>query len=273
MTTEFVIKKFESVEVFFMEDGYINATKIAKQFGKRPETWLKTEPCQELMTELLITLHGVIEQNQLVIVKRGAPETGGGTWLHPKLAIHFAYWLSPKFAVWVGEQIEIIIRRINYYQQRPYFPVELHPILHFPVVGRREDTSMKQTRNTYTSVLDTLGFAAAVYKRCLTNNVSRILIGMTVKPFRRLHGIPAGSRRRTRLYYDSDLRRTMDEIEDIACQRLLQDFTTTSGSTLEIDFEEIEKIVYDIARTVYLYVQVRGVDLLEHLPQQELELF
>lgn len=262
MTTEFVIKKFENVEVFFMEDGYINATKVAKNFSKRPETWLKTEQVQELMSEISITLHGVIEQNQLVIVKRGSPNTGGGTWIHPKLAIHFAYWLSPKFAVWVGEQIETIIRRINYHQQRPNFPVELHPILHFPVVGRREDVLMKRTRNTYTSVLDDLGFAAAAYKRCLTNNVSRILIGMPVKPFRRLHGIPAGSGRRTRLYYDSDLRRTMDEIEDIACQRLLQERPT--------DFEVIERIVYDIARTVYQYVQVRGVNLLEHIPESEL---
>ena len=159
----------------------------------------------------------------------------------------------------------MIIRRINYHQQRPSFPVELHPILHFPVVGRREDVLMKRTRNTYTSVLDSLGFAAAAYKRCLTNNVSRILIGMPIKPFRRLHGIPAGSHRRTRLFYDSDLRRTMDEIEDIACQRLLQEQLT--------DFEDIEKVVYDIARTVHQYVQVRGVDLLEHVPQQELEMF
>ena len=54
----------------------------------------------------------------------------------------------------------------------------------------------------------------------------------------------------------------MDEIEDIACQRLLQDRPT--------DFEVIERIVYDIARTVYQYVQVRGVNLLEHLPESEL---
>ena len=34
--------------------------------------------------------------------KRGQ---GGGTWLHPKLAVRFAQWLDPKFAVWCDMQI------------------------------------------------------------------------------------------------------------------------------------------------------------------------
>ncbi|PSJ79956.1 hypothetical protein C7N83_09155 [Neisseria iguanae] len=49
------------------------------------------------------------KKNQLVIVKKGAPATGGGTWLHPKLAIDFARWLNPHFAVWCDEQIEKIL--------------------------------------------------------------------------------------------------------------------------------------------------------------------
>ena len=49
----------------------------------------------------------VLKENQLVIVKHGG--NNRGTWLHPKLAIHFARWLDPKFAVWCDEQIEHII--------------------------------------------------------------------------------------------------------------------------------------------------------------------
>ncbi|OAM32416.1 hypothetical protein A7P96_02000 [Eikenella sp. NML03-A-027] len=40
-------------------------------------------------------------------MKRGGIEQG--TWLHPKLAVHFARWLDPKFAVWCDEQIEQIL--------------------------------------------------------------------------------------------------------------------------------------------------------------------
>lgn len=50
------------------------------------------------------------DENQLVIVKKGNSKNfTQGTWLHPKLAIHFARWLDPKFAVWCDEQIEALL--------------------------------------------------------------------------------------------------------------------------------------------------------------------
>ena len=50
------------------------------------------------------------EENQIVIVKKGNSKNfTQGTWLHSKLAIHFARWLNPKFAVWCDEQIEILL--------------------------------------------------------------------------------------------------------------------------------------------------------------------
>lgn len=47
------------------------------------------------------------EQNQLVITKQGGVEQG--TWLHPKLGVYFARWLSADFAVWADEQIALIL--------------------------------------------------------------------------------------------------------------------------------------------------------------------
>lgn len=46
----------------------------------------------------------------LVVTKRGAPTNGGGTWLHPKLAVMFARWLDAKFAVWCDLQIGALLR-------------------------------------------------------------------------------------------------------------------------------------------------------------------
>ena len=104
---------FNHTAVFFRNDGYLNATSIAKHFGKRPETYLKTDSTQQyiaaLSEHLSITLKSVIDKNQLVIIKKGSSCNGGGTWLHPKLAVDFARWLDPKFAVWCDEQIEHII--------------------------------------------------------------------------------------------------------------------------------------------------------------------
>ena len=106
-----LIKSFSGVAVSFNQDGYLNASAIAKHFGKRVPDFLKTEQNQEqisaLAEHLSKTKKIVLEENQLVIVKHGG--NARGTWLHPKLAIHFARWLDPRFAVWCDEQIEHIL--------------------------------------------------------------------------------------------------------------------------------------------------------------------
>ena len=108
-----VIKSFGDIAVSFRNDGFLNASAIAAHFGKRVPDFLKTEQNQEyisaLAEHLSKTLKIVFDKNQLVIVKKGSPANGGGTWLHPKLAIHFARWLDPRFAVWCDEQIEQIL--------------------------------------------------------------------------------------------------------------------------------------------------------------------
>ena len=35
---------------------------------------------------------------------------GGGTWLHPKLAVSFARWLDLKFAIWADLHIDALLR-------------------------------------------------------------------------------------------------------------------------------------------------------------------
>lgn len=102
---------FDSVTVSFNNNGYLNASAIAKHFGKRVPDFIKTEQNQEyiaaLAEHLSKTKKIVLDRNQLVIVKHGGNQSG--TWLHPKLAIHFARWLDPRFAVWCDEQIGHIL--------------------------------------------------------------------------------------------------------------------------------------------------------------------
>lgn len=102
---------FGNIAVSFREDGYLNATQIASHFGKQARDYLKTEQTQQYITALAeflsVKTKILTKENQVVIVKRGGSEQG--TWLHPKLAIHFARWLDPKFAVWCDEQIEALL--------------------------------------------------------------------------------------------------------------------------------------------------------------------
>jgi len=102
--------------VSFQENGYLNATAIAEQYDKRVGNYLRNERTQEYITALTERLFNpetrnrATAENQLVIIKKGGNDKKSqGTWLHPKLAVDFARWLNPKFAVWCDEQIEALL--------------------------------------------------------------------------------------------------------------------------------------------------------------------
>ena len=263
MSQELMIKQFDGSNIFFMEDGWFNATSAAKVFGKRPSHWLELDEAKDYMIHLSnqVPSQPSLQQNQLVITRKGSPENGGGTWLHPKLAIPFARWLSVKFAVWCDSQIELIIKSGISDSIRDPFPVLVHPVYGFPIVSMLEDNIHKTVRNTYIETLNRLGFNAPIYKQTLTNNVSRILIGMPIKPFRRLFGIHAGSRVRTRLFMDSNLRRATSEIEETSCFMVNRDRSIVS-------FEQVEHVVYQVAQMVYQRSLSRGLTLAENVPEE-----
>jgi len=102
---------FGNFPVSFQNNGYLNATVVAAHFNRRVGNYLKSERTQEyiaaLAEKLSVTPKRATEDNQIVIIKQGGTEQG--TWLHPKLAVDFARWLDPKFAVWCDEQIEQIL--------------------------------------------------------------------------------------------------------------------------------------------------------------------
>ncbi len=77
------------------DEIYFNATELAKMFGKYPKDYLKTAPTKEYIE--FLCLRWDLSPNEIVKVKRGGKYQG--TWMHHKLALDFARWLSPKFAV------------------------------------------------------------------------------------------------------------------------------------------------------------------------------
>lgn len=115
---EQVSKAVESAIVTFNYEGspvsfsngdgvMVNATEMAKSFGKRPDDYLKTKQAKEFVAELSITKKIVIDD--LVQVRVGSPENGGGTWMHEDVALVFAQWLSPKFYIWCNDRIKELL--------------------------------------------------------------------------------------------------------------------------------------------------------------------
>lgn len=111
MNTSLIIRTYEAeglqIQVPFTDEGYFSATEVAQAFGKRPNDWLVLPETQYYLNQLPDFL--VIEKN-LVITKTGPMAAGGGTWLHPKLAVIFARWLDIRFAIWCDLQIEGLLR-------------------------------------------------------------------------------------------------------------------------------------------------------------------
>lgn len=83
-------------------DGYINATELCKAAGKRWHNYLRNETSGHFLRALSAkTRISVMELNQEVRNENGVPST----WVHPKVAIHLAQWLSADFAVQVSEWV------------------------------------------------------------------------------------------------------------------------------------------------------------------------
>lgn len=101
--TAIITRTYQDHAIAYQGDGWFNATQAAAKFGKSPYEWQRL-PDTVAYVSALERKYGKIPYSKS---KRGA---GGGTWLHPKLAVRFAQWLDVDFAVWCDEQIDSIMR-------------------------------------------------------------------------------------------------------------------------------------------------------------------
>nr|DAV06605.1 MAG TPA: KilA protein [Caudoviricetes sp.] len=88
------------------ENRMVNATQMAKPFGKRVQHFLSTEQTKEFMNVLSQSRN--LGFDKLVIISKGG--RSAGTWLHEDLAIVFAQWLSPEFYLWCNDRIKELLR-------------------------------------------------------------------------------------------------------------------------------------------------------------------
>jgi hypothetical protein len=89
-------------------DGFADATAMCQANGKRWNHYQENERTTAYLQALAASLG--IPADQLVITTTTGPNHLRGTWVHPRLAVDLARWLSPQFAVWMDgwflEQLE-----------------------------------------------------------------------------------------------------------------------------------------------------------------------
>ena len=77
-------------------DGYVNATAMCKANGKQWSKYRESDRCQTHLDALAETSE--IRMFDLIESRQGQ---GGGTWVHPQVAVDLARWISAPFAVWM----------------------------------------------------------------------------------------------------------------------------------------------------------------------------
>ncbi len=89
----------------------INATEMAKPFGKQPADFLKLKSTKEFIQVLenQRSENSLSADGQVLKVVNGGFDFG--TWMHEDLATYFAMWLAPAFGLWV-------VQTINEYMQK-----------------------------------------------------------------------------------------------------------------------------------------------------------
>lgn len=87
-------------------DVMVNATEMAKNFGKRPADFLQNQQTQNYIQEYTVTRKTVTAD--LVKVIQGG--TNQGTWMHEDLALEFSRWLSPSFSIWCNDRIKELLK-------------------------------------------------------------------------------------------------------------------------------------------------------------------
>jgi len=110
-----VVFNYEGMPVTFNngDDVMVNATEMAKGFGKKVAHWLENDSTSDFL-QVLGNQKGRnfdTSDTQLVKIVMGSPANGGGTWMHEDVAMEFARWLDPMFAIWCNAKIkELLIK-------------------------------------------------------------------------------------------------------------------------------------------------------------------
>lgn len=176
------IESYNGVAITFAtkehsNDLMINATEMAKPFGKQPNDWLKTEQAQRMINAIAETKKiGSVENQLVVTVKGGNDLSKQGTWFHEDVALVFAQWLSPEFYIWCNDRIKELLTRgltatdnmIEKILNDPDLGIQLLTQLKEERSKRKEAeqvvTILTHTNKTYTAteIAKELGFKSAI---------------------------------------------------------------------------------------------------------------
>jgi len=86
------------------DNVFANATEMAKPFGKNVKDWTRLQGTQDFVS----AYKSAKGQISLLEIKKGG--NMAGSWMHEDLALEFARWLNPVFAIWCNDRIKELLK-------------------------------------------------------------------------------------------------------------------------------------------------------------------
>lgn len=108
------------ITVLSREDGFINATALCKAGGKQFNDWYRLEKTKLFLNALSSSTGYPVDL--LIHIITTAQNNLRGTWVHPRIAVNIAQWISPIFDVQVsGWVYEIAVTgKVTVGQEKTY---------------------------------------------------------------------------------------------------------------------------------------------------------
>lgn len=163
----------------------VNATQMAKSFGKEPKFWLMNQSTTDYLNELSKVRN--LTLTDLVQVTKGG--NNPGTWMHEDVALEFARWLSPAFAIWCNDRIKELLQYGMTATQPTLEQMINNPDLVISLAtqlkSEREEKKrlalevQKKEQEKQSIIEETK--PAVVFKECFTSSSTNILIGDLAK--------------------------------------------------------------------------------------------
>lgn len=207
-------------------DGYINATQMCQANGKLFADWKRSEDYKRYTEGLSLSMG--IPIDRIVISKPGRPSRGGGTWIHPKLAIKLARWISVEFELWCDDHIQTLIEtgkteipKTKLYRDAPWYDARLQ--------GKGCRLKFTDAIKAYHDYMGTPKKRRGLDYALATNVLYGGLYGRTAKQLRQDLGL--GKRKLTRDFLTTREIRIIDILESIAIGFMLSGMTPVDAAS------------------------------------------
>lgn len=197
----------------------VNATEMAKSFDKRPAKWLELPSTKEFLAALTAIRKS---DTALIQTNSGGINGGGGTWMHEDVALEFARWLSPAFAIWCNDRIKELLK----YGMTATQPT-LDEMVNNPDLVIRMATQLKQEREEKARleaenkrIIEETA-PAVTFTQAVSGSASSCLIGELAKLIDQ-NGYPMGEKRLFKWLRENGYLGTKGERYNIPNQRYIE---------------------------------------------------